>query len=273
MNNSQQILVPYDCSGAAMVALETAEIIALQTKARLHLIYVNEHPKKDVPENVLQELNQIVERLRAEHDMDCGFLIRNGKVHREIVKAARDLESTLIVIGAHGRNGFVQEIFAESNAYKVADAAPCPVITIKEHVRPHGMRNIVIPIDSSRNTRQKVPVAATIAELMNAHVHVLVIADNDPVEFRRIRSYGIQTQNYLEDEGIDTTLEVVKGNNSYRLITDYAQKVSADLILVMTEHDSESLFTGPTAHQMINHSPFPVMSVKPRDIQITYASL
>ena len=48
----------------------------------------------------------------------------------------------------------------------------------------------------------------------------------------------------------------------------YAQKLDANLISIMTEQETSTanLWMGPYAHQTVNHSPFPVLSIHPQQI-------
>jgi hypothetical protein len=49
---------------------------------------------------------------------------------------------------------------------------------------------------------------------------------------------------------------------------DYANKVDANLIIIMTEQVSSpsNLILGPYSLQMISRSPMPVMSVQPKEL-------
>jgi nucleotide-binding universal stress UspA family protein len=46
---------------------------------------------------------------------------------------------------------------------------------------------------------------------------------------------------------------------------NYAKKIKADLITIMTDHESNltGMFLGGFAKQIINHSRIPVMSIRP----------
>ena len=55
------------------------------------------------------------------------------------------------------------------------------------------------------------------------------------------------------------------GGNITELAIDYAKKVNADLIAIMTEQtqSAKNIILGPYAQQMVNHSPIPVISFRP----------
>lgn len=53
-----------------------------------------------------------------------------GKPFVEIVRAAKERDADLIVIGTHGRTGLAHMLIG-STAEKVVRMAPCPVLTVK----------------------------------------------------------------------------------------------------------------------------------------------
>ena len=61
-------------------------------------------------------------------------------------------------MGTHGASGF-EKLWVGSNAYRVASAAPCPVITIRETFEKETFSRILVPLDNSKETRQKIPMA------------------------------------------------------------------------------------------------------------------
>ena len=59
-------------------------------------------------------------------------LVRIGPEAVEIVGAAKQLESDLIVISTHGRTA-LKHVFMGSVAENVVRLAPCPVLVVREH--------------------------------------------------------------------------------------------------------------------------------------------
>jgi nucleotide-binding universal stress UspA family protein len=56
-------------------------------------------------------------------------LSRDGIPAREIIRAAREVEADLVVIGAHGATG-LREILYGTTAEGVVRGAPCPVLSV-----------------------------------------------------------------------------------------------------------------------------------------------
>jgi nucleotide-binding universal stress UspA family protein len=56
-------------------------------------------------------------------------VLRQGEPVDEILAAARELESDLVMMATDGRDGFL-DIFRGSHAERVVHGAPCPVAAI-----------------------------------------------------------------------------------------------------------------------------------------------
>jgi nucleotide-binding universal stress UspA family protein len=137
------ILCPVDFSDNSLLAAEYAVNLAEETDAQLRLLHVvSMPPGLDELELTLADVREQVEadRLRrleqlvpAEAPDYCTVksAVRTGAVHREILAAADEQPSDLIVIGAHGR-GAMDAAFFGSNAARVARAAKCPVLVVRQ---------------------------------------------------------------------------------------------------------------------------------------------
>ena len=75
---------------------------------------------------------------------------------------------------------------------------------------------------------------------------------------------------YLEEEGIPYHRDAIFVDNLTTSTIDYAKKVRANLISIMTEQETSpyNLLVGPYAQQMVNNSPFPVLSINPKETLI-----
>ncbi len=76
-----------------------------------------------------------------------------------MVSLAESLPDSLITASTHGASGF-QELFIGSNAFRIISATDKPVITLRKNSCPETIGRIVLPIDLSVDSRQKVPFTA-----------------------------------------------------------------------------------------------------------------
>lgn len=269
-----KILVAIDFSDASINALEHALNLAEKAKADIRLVWVNKPESakeifETLPDNVTKEVGKRFELLVEKYQASLSegridYKIKEGKIYREIVSEARTWQAGLIIAGTHGASGF-EEFWAGSNANKIVSATDLPVITIRGGVDiERDLNTIVMPIDSTPETRQKTKVTAELAAYFDAEVHVLALHTTNISAVRDlVDSYARQVIGFLEDDGIKCRLEKLDAINLTRETIDYAIKVDANLISIMTEQEktTSNLWLGPYAAQMVNHCPIPVLSI------------
>jgi nucleotide-binding universal stress UspA family protein len=166
-------------------------------------------------------------------------------------------------MGTHGVSGF-QDFLVGSNTYRVVMGSPCPVISVQVHAKKIGFKDIVLPIDNSQSSRQKVKFAVEIARHYNSIVHVAGMMTMSDIDMQRRFEVKIhQVQSYLEEHEIAHTAKVFKTDNASSTTLTYANQVNADLLIIMTDQEGSGLFMGNYAQQTINQSKIPVMSIRP----------
>jgi nucleotide-binding universal stress UspA family protein len=151
-----KILCPIDFSTPSIAALEYASSIAESASAGLSVLHVIEWPWHEPPAPAFEELpreqaaalaeyRRYLERLATDRlkavVLDAvgaagspETLIRHGKPHVEILRAADERDADLIVIGLHGRNiaDRADRALFGSTANHVVRQAVCPVLTLRE---------------------------------------------------------------------------------------------------------------------------------------------
>ena len=205
------------------------------------------------------------------HDPEkLDYIVKKGKIYREVVNQAQAFENSLIICSTHGASGF-EEFFIGSNAFKIISASDIPIVTIRHGSVARDINTIVMPIDSSNDTRQKVPITALIASAFNAEVHVLGLTTTGSEEVEsKVTAYSNQACEYFKDHGIKYKLESRKTNNITSEAIEYGLDVKADLISIMTEQNENlaDFVLGTLAQQMLNKSPIPVLSITPKELFI-----
>jgi nucleotide-binding universal stress UspA family protein len=142
----RRILCAIDFSDASLKGLEYALSLAKEASAELLLLYVIEGlpdaPDWQQPtgpavmEYVTMSEAQALKRFRGvlPHDADTWCrpqtILATGKPYREILRAAREHDAHVIVMGVHGR-GAVDRLFFGSTTNQVVRAATCPVLTLR----------------------------------------------------------------------------------------------------------------------------------------------
>jgi nucleotide-binding universal stress UspA family protein len=273
------IIAAIDFSDCSVNALEHAVSIASRGVLDVHMIWVNNpsitkatiysDTSADLIDEIRKQFGTLVEKYGPKlPESKIDFVIREGKIYREIIDEAKEMESLCIVMGTHGISGF-EQFWIGSNANKLISVSPCPVITLRAGIDiKNELRCILMPIDSTLDTRQKVPFTAYIARLFDAEIYVLAIyASKYKSIQKRVDEYADQVCEYLEDEGIKFHRDVLSCDNLTAATIEYAKRIRANLISIMTEQETSpfNLLVGPYAQQMVNNSPYPVISINPFD--------
>ncbi len=270
----KKILVAIDFSDCSINALEHAITIAEKAKADVMMLWVNKpESAKEIhegkPENLQYEINKRFNNLKKKYK--TGLLgnnlltkVRDGKVYREVVAEAEEWGADLIVAGTHGASGF-EEFWVGSNAMKIVSATEIPVITIRGGVDVgRELKLIVLPIDSTPETRQKVPFTVKLAKYFNAEVHVLALHTTSikTVQYQ-IDQYAKQAISHLKQDKVRCKLVKADADNVSKAMIDYAVEINANLIAITDEQEKSpmNLVLGPYAQQTVNHSPIPVLTV------------
>jgi nucleotide-binding universal stress UspA family protein len=279
----KQILTPVDFSETSQEALDHAIFMAKIFNAKLFFVHVIEPSSyqfqmaemvtlNDKIKNLAYDkLDELANSVHVEHGIyKPEILIESGNISAQIVDAADKIKASIIVMGTHGVSGFA-EFFIGSNAYKVATQSSCPVLTVQRHATRKGFKNIVLPVDDSHSSRQKVVQAVEFAKHYGSVVHVVeLMPDNDPATLHKFEVIKKQVNDYLDAHDIPKKNKVLVGDNIAKLTMKYANDNDADLIMIMTEQDESitGFIMGPSAQQVVNHSQVPVLSITPEETYI-----
>jgi nucleotide-binding universal stress UspA family protein len=270
------ILVPVDFSEQSLIALTQSFNLAKLTMADITIINVIEDTfqmpfftKTDyqaIEKKISRELDKLSAETTAKAGIRVNSLIVRGKVYEEIQKAAKKLKSSFIVMGTTGSVGLKK--FIGSNALRVIREAPCPVITIKGKKHRSGCKSIVLPLDLTKETREKVSKAIEIAKLFGSTIHLVsVLTTDDEFIVNKLRRQMSQVHDFVKEHNVECMTEFLQNDDVTESVIEYAKKVKADLIMIMTQEEmnwTDLMFISSSAQQVINNSEIPVLSIRPK---------
>ncbi len=271
---SKTIVVGIDFSDCSINALEHAVTIARKSKAGVAMVWVNHLDySKEIfsvePQNIESEVTKrfddLVKKYKYHlHGEKVEFYIRKGKVYKEICTLADEIDAFLVVIGTHGSSGF-EEFWIGSNANRMVSNCSKPVLTIRGGIDiSTDLKKIVLPLDSTKTTRQKLPITALLAKYFNSEIHIVGLLTSSSEDIRyRVRNYVDQVEQYLTENGIKYKSTVLDSKSITEDTMNYAKEIGANLISIMTEQETTTanLLLGSYSSQMINHSSIPVLSI------------
>lgn len=278
----EKIIVPIDFSSESICGLKLAIIVANKFRADIQLVHV---VKKQGGffyaeiENQIEKINEQLEKIIAEHRKDlcqeCSFtyIVKRGRVYEEVASQVEAFNNSMVICSTHGTSGF-SSFFIGSNTYRMIQATQRPVISITNCQYIREIKKIVLPIDITKETREKVPLVAKLAKAFDAEVHIVKVTSttNEGIH-NKLRLYSRQIRKFFDEQGIRYEKSLLVGDNITEITIDYAKTIDADLIAIMTEQTSalSNLLLGSYATQMLNGSPIPVLSVTPRELYIVHS--
>jgi nucleotide-binding universal stress UspA family protein len=107
-----------------------------------------------------------------------------------------------------------------------------------------------------------------LAKLYAAKIHILGVQHH--MDDSAIKQFNVMIENVekvMKHAGLLYNTTLVNGDNLAEQTLKFAEKNGADLIVVLTDHESElnDSLLGALAKQMVNHSKIPVLSIKPKE--------
>jgi len=284
------ILVPTDFKERSMAALEESFNLAKMTGLEItlfHSIRDNQNLfsafggerskslKKDYENQLRDDLQQIATDASKKSGTTVNAVLSHGKPHDKILKSAHLLHSKFIVQGFNSESIDDKSSQIGTNALRVIKKSECPVITVKNIHSQDGCRSILLPLDLTQETRQKVGHAVEMAKLFGSTIKVVSVfwstANKDVLT--KLNHQMEQVKSFIIKSNLKCTGEIIEKPGGSKtlapLIIDYAAKQKdIDLIMIMTQREAGlfDLFLGSSAQHIISHSPVPVMTIIPKEL-------
>jgi nucleotide-binding universal stress UspA family protein len=248
IQHTNKILVPLDFSEQSLIALDQSYNLAKEYHAEITLLYVIEETglfaklfsneqQETIRKDIQYELDKLAADVEKKRNLTVNTLIAKGTVYEKIAEVAELINATMIIMGTNGSDTFKKR-FIGSNALRVTRESKIPVITIKGKHHRNGCKNIVLPLDLTKETREKVTKAVELSKLFQgAAVRVVsVLFTTDEFLVNRLTRQMGQVKAFLEKEGVECSAEIIKGLKGKETlaqnIIEYAKQVDGDLIMI-----------------------------------------
>lgn len=286
----KNILVPTDFSPEAHHAYTVAVQLAQHTGGSVTLLYVLEAPEgttanfssyggpvngSELPNStggvdrlfMLKLMEATKHRMHVLKDEAAALAadvpvqdtVEVGAISEGILAAIEKHHIDLVVMGVENRGG-LDDYFLGSQTERLIRLAPCPVLAVKPPQADFNVRTILFPSDFSAEADGAVaglqPVLAAFPE---ATLHLLYVASqgHDQAEAQQhMQAFATRHQLARYQAAVATADSTSAG------ITQYAQQVQADLVVLPTHHQSglSSFFHTSVADAVAIHALPPVLT-------------
>ncbi len=260
-----KVLVPHDFSSVANCAISHASKIAKSYDGEVYLLHVVGKAKEvDAAKEKLTKLAQDAEN---KYGANMHVIVRIGNIFEDIGDVATEIGAGYIVMGTHGARG-MQKIMG-SHALKVISHSKVPFVIVQEKgpSETDAYDDIVVPIDYSDVTKQKLTIAASIAKHFNSKIHIFAAIESDQFLQKKLdRELGF-AKKYFTEKSISYTIENAEDTGGFKKqLIKYAARIDADMIAIVNTQEGALLpdFFGSEEQEVIaNDAEIPVIITNP----------
>ena len=274
----KNLIVPIDFSKESLNGLDLALLFTKKQHTNIQMVYVQKKSsdynspgyfdeEKAYAEKKFREILAKYES-KLKNDSKLRYIIKAGSIYKEVVNQVESYNEAMVVASTHGGSGF-EEFFIGSNAYKIISATNRPVLTIRKNKCPNDIRKIVLPIDITVDSRQKVPFTTDLASLFGAEIHIITVSSSKSKKLKhRLDAYGHQVEKFISAKHVPFKRKSLNGENIIDLIVIYTDSIDADLISIMKEQPKSLNFLGNFTQQILNRATTPVLTISSKETRI-----
>lgn len=275
--STNNILVPVDFSDKSMFGVEEAIRIASIFDAELVLLHVikgvdpiwdifDEKEQKIYIDRIKNRLCQIVAGLPEGKKCKLTSMVEKGRLCDTILRVAEEKNVMCIVMGTSTADNIKKKIIG-TNALRVVSEAKCPVITVKGLHPRKEIKSIVLPLDLSKETKEKVIYAIDFAKACGAKIFVVsMVTINDDGILKRMELQLNQVVKFISKYDLEVTGSIIKCSDRADGLINFTNENQGDMVVITTHQQLEivSYFIGSFAAEIIHGLNVPVMSIVPK---------
>ena len=261
------IVVPWDFTQVASHALAHAVKISRMVGNEISLLHIvsNGISQKALTEAKAQ-LQKAVDENSKKYNVALSWQISKGTIFNSIAEFANEKEASLVVMGTHGMKGMQK--LTGSWALKVMVKSKTPFIVVQDSPADQGRyHNIVFPIDFRSENKEKMKMAIFMGKYFDSKIHMFVAGTTDKGLAKKTKINLNFAVKYLIQNNIEYEIHEVPKKNFPQQTLDFAQKINADLILIVTTKNitiADYTFGASEQYIIANSSKIPVICVNPK---------
>ncbi len=270
--NITKIMVASDFTKVSDNAIDHAIKLASATNAEVYVLHIARE-LAEVNTAKLKLVQQIEKRNPG--SITTHVVVKIGNFISEIGKAAEEVGAQLIIMGTHGPKGIIQTVTG-GDAMKVVSHSEKPFIVVQEKgIKKTGYDDIVVPMDMTEDSKQKLDQVADVAKYFNSKVYIIAKHETDKGLYVKLKNNVIFAKKYFSEKNIEMAITITEPKTDFeKEIIKYAKENDADLIAIINSLNwniFKSLFASRREEQIItNEEQIPVLVVNPIDVKSGY---
>ena len=255
-------IVPHDFTPVADNALDHAIRTAAPLGAQIYVLHVVSK-EKSISE-AEESLNLVVKKF--DHlGVDLIPRVRIGSIFEDIGDFAKEHQAELIFMGTHGAHGW--QHITGSHALKVVTNSDVPFVIVQDKkIKLEGYKNIVVPMDLHKETKQKLAMVSNLAAYFNSKVHVVTPDETDEFLKHHVQANIQFAKRFFSERDVEMESSIVPRSGFDKEVVKYAVGIDADLIAIMNINKT-SFLSAITANYeqyiITNDAKIPALIVNP----------
>jgi nucleotide-binding universal stress UspA family protein len=263
-NVKDKILVTWDFTEISEHALAHAVKISKVANNQISLIHIVK--KKKEIEEMEEKMNSVCDEAFKKYGVRPEPIIKEGTIFTTIGETATEIGANLVIMGTHGIRGMQK--LTGSWALKVIVSSKIPFIVVQEAPLNEKFENVVFPIDFRAENKEKLNWVNYLAKYYKLKLRIIRPLVTDEGFKAKINNNLLFAKKILDSIGIDYDITTAESSDIANETMKYAERINADLILIMTTKDidiKDYVFGASEQKIIANPSKIPVMCINPRD--------
>lgn len=267
------IIVPWDFSSVAQYALDHAIFFSKSIGGQIFLLHITKSEKEN--SQAITELNKIASNTYNQTQIMPNVMVQTGNIFKTITQIANENHAKFVIMGTHGIKGMQK--FTGSFALKVIAGTNTPFIVVQEPPRETTIRNVVFPVDHTKENKQKLKQARILARYYKLKFYLTMPENVLNEQFQRNLKTNLNyVSNFFKQHQIDFEIKKVAGTDSFSEATlKFAAENMPDMIIVLTTKNIniQDYVLGADEQKIIaNPTRIPVMCVNPMKVKFSSMS-
>jgi nucleotide-binding universal stress UspA family protein len=279
MASKLNILVAYDFRPESEAALDYSFGIAEKLKAIIHVLYILEDEIPFLSMVITSEQRRLMKRgaedklkktillKTKEQNLEIKTIVKQGKVYKMILETAKEISAHLIIMGRTDSVDMVKNFLGTNTMHLVRESA-IPVITLKKPFKESCCRQILLPLDLTKQTKKQVSRAIKQAQILKASITLVTVLSENLISLKlRFSTRLRKIADIFNCFHIECDYKLIIDSHPLwsKLLNKISKETSADMVMIMTQQelDFTEYFIGSTAQEIINNSDLPVLSLTP----------
>jgi nucleotide-binding universal stress UspA family protein len=267
-NEKNLIMVTWDFTEKNVYAIEHALQMTSRIKGEIAAVHIVK--KEDEIPEAKKRMAEEIRKKFPDPNINFTFVVRSGSIFHTIAELATELNAMMVVMGTHGITGMQK--FLGSWALKVIASSKAPFVVVQQSPRPEPLKNIVLPINYKRETKEIVAWTNFFSKKFGTKFHLFRAKYQDSNFRKGLDSNMFFITKYFTSKGIRFETQLTVGEDDFgKESIKHAKNVDADAIMLMTTRDigfTDYVLGAHEQYIIANSEKIPVICINPRPAKI-----